>query len=64
MKDKLLLNANDTAATLGISRSFLYEQVSMSRIPAPIKIGKKSLWSVESLTQWIKNEQTKIENKP
>ena len=61
MIDPLLVAANDAAELLGMSRSFFYENVSTGRIPPPVKIGKKSLWSTERLSQWARTEQEKAE---
>ncbi len=57
----LLVPAHDAAKMLGMSRSFLYENVSTGRIPPPVKIGTKSLWSTERLSQWARTEQEKAE---
>ena len=53
--EPILINAETACKMLSMGRSFFYEQVSTSRIPAPIKIGKKSLWNVEHLRQWANN---------
>ena len=58
--DKLLVNADDAAKLLSMSRSFLYKSVSSGRIPKSIKIGKKSLWSVETLRDFVKSESDKV----
>lgn len=59
MLEPVLINANETAKFLGISRSFLYEQVACSRIPRPLKLGKKSLWIVRELVEWVDSESAK-----
>jgi excisionase family DNA binding protein len=57
--DKLAVNADGACEMLSMSRSFFYEQVSTGRIPKAIKIGRKSLWSVEQLRQWVETETKK-----
>ncbi|MBW8017740.1 MAG: helix-turn-helix domain-containing protein [Planctomycetes bacterium] len=58
--DPLLVNADAACEMLSISRSFFYEQISSKRIPAPIKLNRKSLWSVESLKEWVNAEASKV----
>ena len=56
----LLLNSTDASAMLSMSRSFFYQCVSEGRIVAPIKIGgKKSLWAVKSLEDFVTAELSK-----
>ena len=58
--DKLLVSAGEAAEMLSISRSHLYAQVGCGRIARPIKVGKKSLWSVEQLQSWVQAEIEKL----
>lgn len=51
--DKLLLSANEAAQLLGISRSALYALHSSGRVPLPLKLGRRSLWSFEELRAWV-----------
>lgn len=55
----LLVNAPTAAAMLSMSRSFFYENVSTGKIPKPIRFGRKSLWSVEVLTDFVHCETSK-----
>lgn len=56
MPDKLLVSADAAAEMLSMSRSFFYQQISTGRIPAPIKISKKSLWPVKTLREFVQAE--------
>ena len=51
--EKLLLSASETALALGISRSAFYGLLSSGRIPEPIRLGRRTLWSVAELRRWI-----------
>lgn len=50
----LLLSADEAAKVLGISRSSLYALHASGRLPLPVKLGKRSLWSREELAEWIR----------
>lgn len=49
----LTVGAPHACRILDVSLSFFYENISTGRIPKPIKIGKKSLWSVKVLEAWV-----------
>jgi predicted DNA-binding transcriptional regulator AlpA len=49
----LLVDAVEAARLLGISRSKLYAMHSAGLLPLPVKLGKKTLWSVSELRSWI-----------
>lgn len=64
MEDKsfqALLVDCDTARNMlgGMSRSFFYQLIAEGRIPRPIKYGKRSLWSVDSLRLHVQQEQNR-----
>lgn len=48
-----LLSANEAARYCGVHRSYWYEMVSSQRAPGPIKVGRRSLWSKDSIDRWI-----------
>ncbi|MBW7990178.1 MAG: helix-turn-helix domain-containing protein [Planctomycetes bacterium] len=52
-KDKLLYSIPDTCRILSISRSFLYQMISTGRIEKPLKIGKRSLFTRQSLESFV-----------
>jgi hypothetical protein len=50
----LLVDAPKAAAMLSMSRSFFYENLATQRIPIkPIRFGKKTLFSVRDLTNFV-----------
>ncbi len=51
--DGLMLSAADTAKTLGVSRSLLYEMKNAGLLPAPISFGRRLCWSKDELRAWI-----------
>jgi len=52
--EPLLLSAVEAAKALGISRSQLYSLHSAGRVPLPVRLGRRTLWSREELAQWIR----------
>lgn len=57
MPDKLLVSATEAAKMLSISRASLYAYVDRGLLPKPLKIGKRVLWSVEELREWIAKQR-------
>jgi len=50
----MLVTASQAAIMLSMSRSFFYENLSSGRIPIrPIRFGKKTLFSVRELTNYV-----------
>ena len=49
----LLVSGERTAAMLGISVRTLYKLDVTERVPAPIRIGRRALWAVADLEQWV-----------
>jgi predicted DNA-binding transcriptional regulator AlpA len=49
-----LLNANQTAAFLGISRHSLRLWILLDRAPPRIRVGKRYYWTEEMLMQWAR----------
>lgn len=52
----LLCSALEAAKMLGIGKSLFYEMNSDGRLgPAPIRFGKRTLWRIDELTDWIRD---------
>lgn len=49
----LLINAFDAAELCGVGKSQWYALVSSGKTPAPIKLGRKTLWRKSELQEWI-----------
>lgn len=49
----LLINALDSADMCGVGKSQWYALVAAGKAPAPIKLGRKSLWRKDELKEWI-----------
>ncbi len=52
-KHRLLLNAIEAAALLGIGRSHLYGLHASGQLPMPVKLGRRSLWRRDELERWV-----------
>ena len=53
--EPLLLNASDAATLLGVGRSHFYAMHSSGRLgPMPIAFGKRKVWRVEELRDWVR----------
>lgn len=52
--NELLVNSARAAEMLGMSRSFLYSQLSAGRIgPEPLSFGRKRLFRAADLQRWV-----------
>jgi predicted DNA-binding transcriptional regulator AlpA len=51
--DALLLSANAAARLCGRSEASWWRDLSAGRIPAPVKLGGRTLWRVLELREWI-----------
>jgi len=49
----LLLSAEDAAKVLSVSPAFFYTLHKSGKVPLPLKFGRRSLWSVQELKDWI-----------
>jgi len=54
--EKLVLNVQEVAEALGISRSYAYELMRNGTIPT-VQLGRKRVVSKEKLNEWI-NEKS------
>lgn len=52
--DPMLLNASSAAAALGISRSYFFQLAAALKVPAPMKLGRRSLWRRDELEEWVR----------
>jgi predicted DNA-binding transcriptional regulator AlpA len=49
----LLLSAPDVGAVLNIGEAHVWRMHSAGRIPAPVRIGRRTLWRRAELEAWI-----------
>ena len=49
----LLVDAKDAATLCGVSRSGWWKLHSSGRCPLPIRLGRKTLWRIAELTDWL-----------
>ena len=56
--DKLLYSIPETCELLNMSRSYLYQLISIGRL-RPIKLGRKTLFAAETLRDFVKKELEK-----
>ena len=47
-----------TRGITGFSAKHLYHLINQGKFPAPIKIGRASLWRVSDINQWIESHST------
>ena len=51
--DSLLLSAKEAAKILGVSPAFFYSLHNSGKVPLPRRLGRRRLWSVQELKDWI-----------
>jgi excisionase family DNA binding protein len=52
--ESLLVSVEDAAKLLGIGKTHFYGLHSSGRLgPLPIKLGSRSLWNRQELTEWV-----------
>lgn len=49
----ILVSAAEAARECRASRATWYAWLSAGRIPAPVRIGRRTLWRRDELVQWI-----------
>ena len=49
----LLVDAEDAAVLVNVSRSTWWKLHASGRCPAPVKLGRRTLWRREELGRWI-----------
>lgn len=51
----LTVNTKEAASLIGVCRTLFYEMKSDGRLGVkPIAFGRKKVWSVEELTEWVR----------
>ncbi len=40
----------------GMGSTWIYEQIKTGAFPAPIKIGRRSLWVLSELDAWVRDQ--------
>lgn len=50
----LLLASDQVARQLGISRSSVWKLHSAGQLPAPIRLGRRTLWCHDTLRAWVR----------
>jgi len=53
MNGEFLLSADEVAARLKVNRATIYRHVSAGRMPAPLKLGRRTLWRAAELRAWV-----------
>lgn len=48
-----LINSDQLAEMLGISRKSLYHALDVGQLPSPIKIGNRLRWRIEDIEAWL-----------
>ncbi len=48
-----MMDVKEMARFLHISIVTLYKLISLGRVPAPVKLGRRTLWPVENVKAWV-----------
>lgn len=48
-----LVNSDQLAEMLGITRKGLYHALDAGQLPSPVKIGNRLRWRIEDIEQWL-----------
>jgi len=48
----LLVDSTNAARLCGVCRRYFLQLDAQGRIPAPVRLGKRKLWSVQALQKW------------
>jgi predicted DNA-binding transcriptional regulator AlpA len=49
----LLVSAAEAARLCGVCRAHWLRMHSAGRVPAPVRLGRRTLWAAEELADWI-----------
>jgi prophage regulatory protein len=49
----ILLSFADVSARVALGRTSIYAGIAAGTFPAPVKVGKRSLWVEAEIAQWI-----------
>ena len=52
---KTFLRLSKVLATVGKSKSYVYEEINHDRFPKPVKIGRTSVWVDSEIQDWIES---------
>lgn len=53
--NKLLADVKDLKTLVGLSKTTIYALIKQGSFPKPKQVGRRSLWDVEDLRQWVAN---------
>ena len=51
--EPLLLDVAGLTRQLSVSRSALYQWLASGRLPSPVKLGRRVLWRLDEIRQWV-----------
>ena len=54
---KMLLNASEVAATLGVSQRSVWRLSATGEIPPPVRIGRSVRWRRSTVEAWLAKEE-------
>lgn len=53
-----------TRGITGFSAKHLYHLINESKFPAPVKIGRASLWRLSEINKWLDSHNEKSDDQP
>lgn len=49
-----LLSASEVANTIGMSKSWIYQQIKKGKFPEPLRLGpQKTAWKFADIADWV-----------
>ncbi|MCD9126687.1 helix-turn-helix transcriptional regulator [Luteimonas fraxinea] len=51
-----LRTLSEVQAMTGMGSSWIYDQITAGNFPAPIKIGRRSLWVLSEIDAWVRDQ--------
>lgn len=49
-----LLSASEVANTIGMSKSWIYQQIKQGKFPEPLRLGpQKTAWKFADIAEWV-----------
>jgi prophage regulatory protein len=49
-----LLSAKEVATTIGMSKSWIYDQIKKDKFPKPVRLGpQKTAWKLTDIADWV-----------
>ncbi len=52
--ETLLMDAAETARTLGLGRSTFWRLHSAGKVPLPVRLGRRTLWRRDEIEAWVR----------